>query len=114
MGEGNEQFQEQLDKAGDFIKEGFDNVNEPMGLIIALVAALLIKTWKRMGIIVLGAVAMHLILRQVAPVMAGRGEELRFPDMFGSEWWYFATTLFAGYFILITVFYAIRTAFLRS
>lgn len=108
-----EQMQEQLDKIGDFVKQGFDAVNEPMGLLIALVAALLLKTWKKMGVIVVGAVIFHLILQQVAPVMVDR-DELRFPDMFGPEWWYSATTLFAGYFILISVLYFIRTKILQA
>ena len=65
---------ELLETILEFARAGFDQVNAVQGLIIALVAALLLPSWRRLPIFAVGAAAVHVAVDVLLPVVtAGAG-----------------------------------------
>jgi hypothetical protein len=73
---------------------GFDSVNQIMGLLIAVIAALMMTTWSRLWATALGAAFVHILIGVVRPMLDGG-----------------ALVLFLGYAIVIAVFFFIKSLF---
>ena len=86
---------------------GFDGVNQVMGLIIAVIAALLMADWRSLGSTAVGAALTHMIVLAILPMLNGGGFVL--PDILSVDFWMTAAALFLGYAIVIAIFFFIKT-----
>jgi hypothetical protein len=90
------------------LRDGFANVNGALGIIIALVAAYMLASWKRIWAIALGATVVHLIAEVMIPVLANRGHAALPPDFVELSYWKTALALYLGYLVVIAVFFFIK------
>lgn len=86
---------------------GFDSVNQVTGLIIALIAALMMSSWRSLGATALGAVIVDRLVMMLRPALDGGSIVL--PDIMTMSFWMTALALFLGYAIVIAIFYLIKT-----
>ncbi|HEY2071363.1 MAG TPA: hypothetical protein VGG48_17530 [Rhizomicrobium sp.] len=107
-------FQHMLNTIWDFFQTGFHEVNAVEGLVIALVAALLVPAWSRLWAVALGATVVTLVVNTLIPVIAYHQSFRLPPDLLEVSYWMGALALFAGYLVVIGVFFFIKRLFLRS
>ncbi|MFC7377774.1 hypothetical protein [Brevundimonas sp. GCM10030266] len=88
---------------------GFDGVNQVMGLLIAVIAALLMPAWSRLWASSLGAAFVHILIGMIRPVLDGGS--LVLPPLLTLNFWMTVLALFLGYAIVIAVFFLIKTLF---
>lgn len=93
----------------DLAQGGFDGVNQVMGLLIAVIAALLMPAWNRLWATALGAAFVHILIGVVRPVLDGA--PLVLPPLLTLSFWMTVLALFLGYAIVIAVFFFIKTLF---
>ena len=86
---------------------GFDGVNQVMGLLIAVIAALLMPAWSRLWATALGAALVHVAIGVIRPVLDGGA--LVLPDLLTLTFWMGVLALFLGYAIVIAVFFLIKS-----
>lgn len=86
---------------------GFDGVNQVMGLLIAVIAALLMPTWSRLWASALGAALVHVAIGVIRPMLDGGA--LVLPDLLSLGFWMTVLALFLGYAIVIAVFFLIKS-----
>ena len=86
---------------------GFDGVNQVMGLLIAVIAALIMPGWSRLWATALGAAFIHILIGVVRPMLDGGA--LVLPALLSLDFWMTVLALFLGYAIVIAVFFFIRT-----
>jgi hypothetical protein len=105
---------ELIDQAVAYLREGFANINNPRGLLIALVAVIFLNSWRQWPVLALLATLVHLAIDVLAPVIAGEGGELRLPDIMSETFWTQALVLFLGYLIVIGVFFVVKRLIFRG
>src|SRR5688572_19707930 len=93
-----------LDQAVSFLREGFNNINQVQGLLIALAATIFMQSWRQWLPISLLAVIIHIAVDLLAPVLA-ENAAFRLPPLMEPEFWRSAGALFVGYLIVIAVFF---------
>jgi dolichol kinase len=102
-----------LNEIIDFLKQGFRDgfahVNAVLGLIIALIAAYMLNSFKRIWAIALGATIIHLVAEIMLPVLDNRESFHLPPDLLQVSYWRTAAALYLGYIVVIAVFYVIKT-----
>jgi len=103
---------ETLQPVLDFFRQGFSEVNGVQGLIIALVAALLLPSWGRLIVFVVGATLVHLLVDVLLPVLANNAA-LRLPDVLSMPFWRYVAVLLAGYLIVISLLALLKRLILR-
>ena len=86
---------------------GFDGVNQVMGLLIAIIAALLMPAWSRLWATALGAALVHVAIGVLRPVLDGGAFVL--PNLLTLGFWMSVLALFLGYAIVIAVFFLIKS-----
>lgn len=86
---------------------GFDGVNQVVGLLIAVIAALVMPAWNRLWATALGAALVHHIVNAVRPVLDGA--DFALPPLLTLGFWMMTLALFLGYAIVIAVFFLIKT-----
>lgn len=86
---------------------GFDGVNQVLGLIIALVAALVMSHWRGIWATAAGATVVHVLIGMLRPVLDGAAFAL--PDILSVGFWMTALALFLGYVIVIGLFFFVKT-----
>ncbi len=86
---------------------GFDGVNQVMGLLIAVIAALLMTGWRRLWASALGAALVHVAIGVIRPVLDGG--PLALPALLSLGFWMTLLALFLGYAIVIAVFFLIKS-----
>ena len=96
----------------DFLRDGFGQVNVAEGLIIALIAALLMPSWRRWLPTAFLATVATMALHIVIPALSDQAQ-FHLPAMMEPAFWRFAVSLFVGYFIVIGIFFAVKRAFMR-
>lgn len=89
---------------------GFDGVNQVVGLLIAVIAALVMPAWNRLWATALGAALVHVLVDVIRPVLDGG--ELVLPPLLTIGFWMMLLALFLGYAIVIAVFFLIKSVFL--
>ena len=102
----------------EFLQHGFDRVNAVQGLLIALFAVVVMKTWRQLFVIALFATVIYLIIAAALPVVSGKGvnlSEIRLPNPMHSEFWNDTATLYVGFVMIIAMFFAVKSVvFLRG
>jgi len=96
-----------------FAREGFAEVNAVLGLLIAVVAALMMTSWARLPFIAVGAALAHIVLETLAPVIAESGG-FELPDLLQPYFWRYAGVLFVGYLIVVAILFAIKRLVLKK
>lgn len=103
-----------IDAIGGFLmglwalaQAGFDGVNQVVGLIIALVAALMMPAWRALWATAAGATVVHLIVQVLRPVLDGAAFAL--PPIMTLGFWMTALALFLGFAVVIAVFFLIKS-----
>ena len=107
-------FEAQLAPIWDFFRSGFEQINVAAGLFIAGVAALLMSRVSRLPVVAAIALFVTLALDALAPYVENHGAVKLPPLMDPRFWWPFAAALFAGYLVVIGIFYGIKRAILRT
>lgn len=103
----------------DFVREGietgFHDVNSAIpALVIAIIATLLMKDWKRIFVIALGAVVVNVIYDILQPVMMSGGK-LQLPqNLMEMSFWKHLAFLYLGYFVVISVLFFIKKKVLKA
>ena len=95
-----------LNQIVSFFQTGFYGVNVAQGLIIAAIAAYMMNDWRRVLVVALGCVFAHLLVDLILPVFRGGG--FRLPPLVEVGFWQNFLRLYAGYLIVVNVFYLIK------
>jgi uncharacterized membrane protein (UPF0182 family) len=101
-----------IDTILGYARQGFDQVNAVQGLIIALIAAFILPSWRRLPMIVVGATAVHVAADVLLPVLTGDAV-FRLPDVLELPFWRYVATLLIGYLVVIAVFALIKRLVLK-
>lgn len=99
---------ELVDQAVAYLREGFANINNPKGLLIALAATVFLGSWKQWIPVSLVAVIVHIAIEQLAPVLAGEGGAVVLPDLTSEAFWTRVLVLFLGYLVIIGIFFFVK------
>lgn len=86
---------------------GFDGVNQVMGLLIAVIGALMMPAWSRLWATALGATVAHHLVNAVRPVLDGG--DFALPALLTPGFWMMTLALFLGYAVVIAVFFLVRS-----
>jgi hypothetical protein len=102
-----------------YLSEGFGNVNNPRGLIIALIATFFITRWRQVAPISILAVLVDFAARQMQPVATDGSDEpvvgtFSLPPLTDPALWREAGGLFFGYLIAIALFFSIKFLMMAS
>ena len=85
---------------------GFDGVNQLVGLIIAVIAAILMPVWRSLWASAAGATLAHIAVGVLRPALDGGSIAL--PNLMTGAFWMTALALFLGYAVVIAVFFFIK------
>jgi hypothetical protein len=105
---------ELVDQAVSYLREGFANINNPKGLLIALAAVIFMGSWKQWLPIALVATIIHIAIERLAPVLAGGNGEVTLPPLMEEGFWTQVLVLFLGYLIITGVFFLIKSMLFRG
>ncbi len=109
MDQVNAYFHEILWFFQDGFREGFAHVNGALGIIIALVAAYMLASWRKIWEIALGATVIHLIAEVMIPVLANVRRFALPSNLLELSYWRSAVALYFGYLVVIAVFFFLTT-----
>jgi len=105
--------QSYLGQAFDFIHQSFLTVDGQVGLlIIALIAAFMMKSWKQLWPLALLAVIVDVVVMAVWPLL--NHGSFRLPDFFTRSFWTGLLALYIGFVIVIAVFYFLKTMLTKT
>lgn len=105
---------ELVDQAIAYLREGFANINNPKGLLIALAATIFLGSWRQWIPIALVATIIHIAIDRLAPVLAGDGGEVTLPPLMEETFWTQVLVLFLGYMVIIGVFFLIKSMLFKG
>ena len=108
-----QQAQVWADWLWEYFRVGFHDVNQVLGLLIAIAAAYLLSRYNRIFVIALGALIAYAIAEVMLPVLANHAE-FRLPDMVAGGYWQRMAAIYAGFLLIITVFYVAKRLLLRG
>lgn len=104
-----------VDQAIAYLRDGFANINNPKGLLIALAATLFIGSWRQWLPVAALATIVHIVIERLAPVLSGGNGQVSLPpDLMQETFWTRALVLFLGYAVIIAVFFLIKSAVFRG
>ncbi len=92
----------------DGMRDGFSHINAALGLIIALVAAYMLSSWKKIWQIALFATVVHLVGEIMIPVLANQTRFALPSNLLEGSYWQTAIALYLGYLIVIAVFFFLK------
>ncbi|MES1157118.1 MAG: hypothetical protein ABUL73_04985 [Alphaproteobacteria bacterium] len=102
-----------VDQAVSFLRDGYNSVNNlPGALLIALAAAILMGGWRQLLPITLLATAVYIAVQTLAPVLTSHAA-FHLPQIMDTPFWRNAGILFVGNLIVISVFFFIKSLFVR-
>jgi hypothetical protein len=101
-------MQEFIDQSIQVLRDGFTQINDPKGLLIALAATVFLGSWRQWVPVALVATVVHIIIERLAPVLAGGGGEVTLPPLMEESFWTRTGVLFVGYLIVIAVFFFVK------
>ncbi len=105
---------EYVDQAVVYLREGFANINNPKGLLIALAAVLFMGSWRQWIPVGLVATIIHIAIERLAPVLAGEGGDVTLPPLMEEAFWTQVLVLFLGYLIIIGIFFLLKSLLFRK
>ena len=96
-----------LDQSIQILREGFTQINDPKGLLIALAATLFMRTWGQWIPAAVVSTVLYVAIEHFAPILAGRGE-LVLPPLTEAGFWGRVGVLFVGFLLVIAVFFFVK------
>jgi hypothetical protein len=102
-----------LDYIWSFFQNGFHDVNQLLGLLIAIGAAYFLSKYSRIFVIALGALVFYIVAEVILPVVVNHAE-FKLPNMVDNGYWQRVVAIYAGFLIVITVFYLVKRFMLRG
>lgn len=105
---------ELVDQAVAYLREGFANINNPKGLLIALAATIFMSSWRQWIPVALVATVIHIAIDRLAPVLAGAGGAVTLPPLMEEAFWTQTLVLFLGFLVIIGVFYLLKSLVFRK
>jgi hypothetical protein len=105
--------QSYIDWIWEYFRVGFHDVNAILGLLIAIVAAYFLSKYNRIFVVALGALIFYVIAQVMIPVIANNAQ-FRLPPLVESEYWQRLIAVYAGFLIIISVFYLVKKTVLKS
>ena len=103
-----EQAKEVLQIVLSYFQTGFYHVNGVQGLLIAAVLAYMMPAWRRLPVTALIAVIANVALTVMIPVLAN-GAAFKLPPVVEVDYWKYLASLFAGYLIVISIFFLVKS-----
>jgi hypothetical protein len=102
-----------IDWIWHYFQTGFHDVNQILGLLIAIGAAYFLSRYSRIFVIALGALVFYVIAEVMIPVVANHAA-FQLPNMVEQGYWQRLAAIYAGFLLIITVFYVVKRMVLRS
>ena len=102
-----------IDQAVQILRDGFANINQPKGLLIALVATIFMGSWRQWLPLAIVAVIAHIVIDRLIPVISDRAQ-FTLPPLMEEGFWTQVGVLFVGYLIVIAVFFLIKSLLFRG
>jgi hypothetical protein len=96
-----------LDQAVEVLRAGFAQINDPKGLVIALIATLFMRSWGQWIPAGIVSVVVYVAIEHFAPVLAGQAE-LALPPLMEAGFWTRTGILFVGFLIVIGIFFFVK------
>ena len=93
----------------ELAQAGFSGVNQVLGLLIALVAALVMVGWRDLWRTALGAAVVQVIIAAILPMPDGG--QLAIPNVLTMTFWMTLLALFLGFAIVIALFFFVKSLF---
>jgi len=103
-----------VNDALEYLRQGFANINNPKGLLIALAAVLFMGSWKQWLPLSLIAVVIHIAIEQLQPVLSGAEGDVRLPELLSEGFWTQALVLLLGYLVITGFFYFLKSLIFRK
>jgi hypothetical protein len=105
---------EYVDQAVAYLRDGFANINNPKGLLIALAATIFMGSWRQWLPVAVVAAVIHIAIERLAPVLSGgRGAVTLPPDLMQESFWVRAGVLLLGYLLIIGIFFFLKGMLFR-
>ena len=98
----------------NFLMEGYREINAVLGLIIAVIAAFMLKGWGRVFIIALLATVVYAIAEVLIPVVADKAAFALPDNLMTYEYWRKLATLYVAFIVVISVFWFIKSKVLKA
>src|SRR5262245_30402524 len=105
---------ELIDQAIEYLRDGFGSLNNPKGLLIALVATIVLSSWKQWVPVAAVATVIHIVIERLAPVLAGGRGNVTLPPIMEESFWTRTLVLFLGYMVIIGVFFLLKSMLFKS
>lgn len=95
----------------ELAQAGFSGVNQVLGLIIALVAALAMASWRDLWRTAAGSAVVQVIIAAILPMLDGG--QFSVPNVMTLTFWMTLLALFLGFAIMIALFFFVKSLFIR-
>lgn len=96
-----------LDQSIQILRDGFTQINDPKGLLIALAATLFMRSWGQWIPAAVVSTLLYVLIEHFAPILAGRGE-LALPPLTDGNFWVRVGVLLVGFLLVIAVFFFVK------
>jgi hypothetical protein len=94
------------------LREGYQHINGPLGLVVALFFAYSLNDMKKLWVTGIAATLTYLVAQVALPVLDGRGEARLPPDLISLGYLRTAVALYLGFLIVIAIFVFLKKQFL--
>ena len=94
-----------------FLQHGFEQVNAVQGLLIALFATALMREWRQLFAVALGACVVDIVFDALLPIVT-KGvnvSEIHLPHLLQTAFWDYAVSLYVGFVMIIAMFFAVKS-----
>ncbi|MCP5432406.1 MAG: hypothetical protein H6923_03945 [Alphaproteobacteria bacterium] len=97
----------------ELLQRGFREVNAVQGIVIAIIAAIVMKSWTKLVPIAFGATLAHALADMLIPVIAGQ-RAFQLPPIVDASYWTYVLTVFVGYLVVILVLFILKSALVKG
>jgi hypothetical protein len=106
-------LQSWFDWIWEYFRTGFHDLNAILGLLIAMVAAYFLSKYNRIFVVALGALVVYVVAQVMLPVL-DHNAPFQLPPLVERAYWQGLIAIYAGFLIIITVFYIVKRTLLRG
>lgn len=93
----------------ELAQAGFSGVNQVLGLLIALVMALVMNGWRDLWRMAAGAAVIQTIIAAILPMLDGG--QFSLPNVMTLTFWMTLLALFLGFAVVIALFFFVKSLF---
>ena len=95
----------------ELAQAGFSGVNQVLGILIAIVGALLMHNWRDLWRTAAGAAVIQVIIGAILPML--NGGQFTLPNVMTLTFWMTLLALFLGFSVVIALFFFVKSLFMR-